>query len=379
MRTFPHGYPKHPFLILTASMGTGHIGVARELARRLTARGHACVVVDVLDALPYGAGTAIRGEYRLMLRYAPWSYERVYRRLSDPVAAPRTVAPVLGLLERSVARLVDAYEPAAVVSTFHLAATAAGRLRQRDSLDMPSLVVVTEYVAHRLWLHPGNDGFVCPTPAVAEHARADTGRPAIAPGPVVAPRFTTGRTAAPAAHFGLPGGQRAVLVSGGSWGTGDIERVARAVRDTGRHVPVILCGRNRRLLRRIRRHGFALALGWLPDLAPTLRGADALIDNGGGLTCSEAFATRLPVIAHRPLAGHGRAAAHELAHHGLIRWVRDPGELPAALDAGCTPGTSRDLRVARAARLFAGDAADELVTMTAQATEVPTGSARLLR
>ena len=63
-------------LIVSASMGAGHNGAARELARRLADRGHEAPVVDFLDCLPFGIGTLMPALYELQLRLAPRPRQR---------------------------------------------------------------------------------------------------------------------------------------------------------------------------------------------------------------------------------------------------------------------------------------------------------------
>jgi hypothetical protein len=64
-------------VIVSASIGAGHDGAARELGRRLTADGFAMTRHDFLDLLTPGSGTALRGTYARQLRYAPRSWGRL--------------------------------------------------------------------------------------------------------------------------------------------------------------------------------------------------------------------------------------------------------------------------------------------------------------
>ena len=55
-------------LVLSASMGAGHDGAARELATRLRAEGHEAEVRDFLDSGPLRIGTALRCMIRSLAR-----------------------------------------------------------------------------------------------------------------------------------------------------------------------------------------------------------------------------------------------------------------------------------------------------------------------
>ncbi len=423
------------YLILSASMGAGHHGVAAELGQRLRARGDAAEVVDLLELLPVGLGPALRGGYQRMLAHAPWLYTAIYRGffeldalsasgpapsplstgvVSDrPSAAksrdngyrggppagrgeraggggraagprPSTSPVVLAALPRLRALLAD-QRPDAVISTFHLCAQALGRLRQRGELAAPSVVVLTDFALNRVWLHPGTDLFLAPTATIAAEVTRRTGGRALAPGPVVSDRFHQIRAAShePGQE---PGGEPAgapapaatgeddrlnVLVAGGAWGVGAaVERVARVLAASGHYRPVVLCGRNADLLRRLDGRPGVRAVGWTDQVPRLMAEAAALVENAGGVTATEAFAAGVPVVTHRPIPGHGRDSAVRLAAAGLTSLSRDDGGLLAALDALCRPGPRRDAQTRAAAALFTADPARLIASFVAEGTDV---------
>lgn len=355
-------------LVVTAGMGSGHTQAAAELTRRLGDR-MPTRVVDLLEILPLHTGDALRGGYAAMLTRAPWLYEAIFRAFFVPHRGwqPST-SPLAALAARRLAGVVDRWRPAAVVSTFHLAGQAAGRLRQRGVLPVPSLVAITEPAAHVLWAHPGTDLFVCPYPWVARDAERLSGKPAVAPGPLVAPDFARNRENAAAGRRALDLGpdDHAVLISGGSWGMGDIS-AALAMLDGLEHIrPVVLCGRNERLLGQLRGRPGCRPLSWRDDLPALFAAADVLVDNAGGTTCAEAFAAGLPVVGFRPLPGHGRAGLAALVRAGLVRDGQQC--LREAVVELCTPGRVREEQRRRAIRVFRADPAQVLADWLARRT-----------
>ncbi len=349
------------YLVLTASMGSGHDQVARELVARLPAPADARIV-DLLDVLPAGVGRALRGGYAGMLRAAPWLYEGIFQTFFIPRGHRQpTTSPLVALAAHRLRPLLDRCRPTAVVSTFHLAGQVVGRLRVRGELNVPSVVVITEPAAHHLWLHPGTDLFVCPYPWVAAQARSRTGRPALAPGPVTDPRFADTTDPAPGRRtLGLAEGRQAVLVSCGSWGMGDAVGTATRLAQIDGVLPVVLCGRNEKLRRTLSTDGRVLALGWRDDLPELFAAAAVLVDNAGGGTCAEAFAAGLPVITHRPLPGHGRLGVRALADAALVTPAADGGALLDAVEKLRRPGPTRDDQCRRAASVFEADPAAAL-------------------
>jgi UDP-N-acetylglucosamine:LPS N-acetylglucosamine transferase len=334
-------------LILTAAMGAGHDAVAGELARRIAPWGVEVCVVDVLDLVPLRLGGGLRRTYGAMLRGAPWLYEWIYRAFfvapHPPPASPLTV-----LIARRLERRASEPPPDVVVSTFHVAAQVAGWMRLRGRLDAPSLVLVTDFVAHRMWAHPGNDRFLCPDEASARAVAERTGRPAGRVAPVVRPGFGRADDGGRLRDaVGARPGERVVLISAGAWGVGRVTETARGLAASGRYLPVVLCGRNRRLRARIRAAGAGHALGWRDDMPGLMSGAYALVDNAAGQTCREAFACGLPVVSYRPIPGHGRDGAEAMERAGLSALARSPAELLEMLDG---LGNER-VRMARARRV----------------------------
>ncbi|GAB3135948.1 MGDG synthase family glycosyltransferase [Microbispora hainanensis] len=361
-------------LIVSASMGAGHDAVAAELARRLAAAGTRAEVVDVLALLPLRLGALLRWWYRGVMLRSPWLYALVYRVFFVSRRAPST-SPLTALAAAGLARAVRRVRPSLVVPVFHVAAQAAGHLRERGRLAVPSVVVLTDFAVHRLWLHPGNDRYLCPDTSTALAVTAALGRPAFRCAPIVRPEFAVPVSGAPGtgagaaadvrARIGLRDADRIVLVCAGSWGVGRVAATARLVARSGRYAPVVLCGRNERLRRRLGRllgrAGTGVALGWRDDLADLLACAYALVDNAGGLTCREAFAAGVPVVTHRPIAGHGRDGVLAMAHAGVGVHARRRADLLRALDR-LEPGLpGRAALTARAAALFTTAPAESLL------------------
>jgi UDP-N-acetylglucosamine:LPS N-acetylglucosamine transferase len=339
-------------LILTAGMGAGHDEVAAELARRLASDGAKVEIIDVLRLLPFGLGRLLRRGYHCVISRAPWLYQVIYRVFFVAKRAPST-SPLTILAASPLRRLVARIQPDEVISTFHLAAQMTGRLRSRGELPAPSTVLVTDFAVHRLWLHRGNDRYLCLNPEVIGQVAAMTGRPVTRHAPVVRAGFRrlTGGQARTRARIGAADDDRLVLVSAGSWGVGRVAETARILLRSGRYTPVILCGRNTALRRRLEEAGAGLVLGWRDDVPELMSAAYALVDNGAGLTCEEAFAAGLPVVSYLPIAGHGRDGALAMARAGVSVHATDGAALLDALDL-LRDERRRGRQIARAAALF---------------------------
>jgi UDP-N-acetylglucosamine:LPS N-acetylglucosamine transferase len=183
-----------------------------------------------------------------------------------------------------------------------------------------------------------------------------------APGPVVRPDFdgAESRRAIGRRLLGVDDDARVVLVTGGSWGIGDVERTARALVRSGGFIPVVLCGRDQGMRDRLDREGIR-AFGWTDEVPALVAAADALVDNAGGLSCMEAFASGTPVVTFRPIAGHGRHNASVMSRAGVSRYPRTERGLIKALEELTGDTSARAEAIARGRSLFLGDAMKELL------------------
>ncbi|MEU6094972.1 glycosyltransferase [Streptomyces sp. NPDC047079] len=319
--------------IVSASVGAGHDGAAAELVRRLAAHGFAVDRFDLLDLLPARLGRAVQEGYHRLLVRAPWAYQRIY---ASTERAGGGGPAARALLRAAEDRVLHALPPGtgAVASTYPGASRVLGNLRLKGRLGVPVLTYLTDFSVHPLWVADGVDVHLAAHAVPAAQARAAGARDVRVCGPVTDPRFrpcdTQGRRDA-RARFGLPEHSPLALLVAGSWGVGPVRQVALELRDCGAVVPVVVCGRNEALAERLRADGIEHAYGWVEDMPGLMHAADVLVQNAGGLTSLEAFASGLPVASYRCIPGHGLTNAAALDEAGVAVWVRDPADLKAVL------------------------------------------------
>jgi processive 1,2-diacylglycerol beta-glucosyltransferase len=309
--------------IVTGSYGSGHDCAARELAREIVSAGGRAEIVDVVQLIPARLGPVLRSTYYTQLRMRPRSWETVLDRLEPGKPLYRWTLRALGTV---VAALREAVEGAdLVISTHPFASQALGLGRTRGEFAVPAVTYLTDPSVHPLWVHPAVDLHLAIHDVAAEEARgwgavAQTVRPVVTPSarrPGTAPRFGPGPHA---------------LVAGGSLGIGEIERTVDDVLAVGSWTPIVLCGTNDRLRRRLGNRSGVVALGWRDDVPQLMGRADCVLNNGGGFTTVEALTVGVPLVSYRPLPGHGRANAVSLERAGLATYARDHAGLRHALN-----------------------------------------------
>ena len=348
--------PAGSVIILSASAGAGHDGAANELADRLRTHGFQVHSHDLADVLPWGLGKVLRGTYRGMLTRASWLYGLLFAIGNGFVGS----APATRFLLRPAQRRILDRMPADIrlmISTYPIASQLLGPMRRTGRLSVPVVTYLTDFAVNRIWVSPGVDLHCAAHVTTRSEALALGAGNVFVTGRMVADRFRPGSAQARAharQRFGLPARGRLALLVAGSWGVGEVERTAAEIIRSQAAVPVVVCGRNEALYRRLRRSGLGYVLGWVDDMADLLRAVDVLVENAGGLTALEAMATGVPVATYRPIPGHGRANAVTMARAGVSSWVRSREELGSVLDELIQGERGKRQREA-ALRLFESD------------------------
>lgn len=367
-------------LIVTAAMGSGHLEVSREVARRLAASGHHVQIADLTELMPARAGRWLRAVYPWLVNQAPWLYDVIYRHffLAPQNAGGRVGIPVrlaLPGLRRHIAR----FQPDVTVSTYHLAALALARLRAQGLLDCPTVTFITTFSVHELWLHPGTDAYLCISADAAREVRGRAGGQLKADavevcGPVVRAGFgdhPARQRDARRRELGVSVAQRVALVVSGSLGLGTVREAVVAIAGWPGWLPVVVCACNEQLRRELAAIPGTVALGWVSDMAGLMAAADVLVENAGGLSSKEALRVGLPVVTFRPIAGHGRHDASALAELGLTDLVDDEAGLRAALERLTDDTSLRAERIRRGQELFVGDAATAVASLVKGSPALP--------
>lgn len=353
-------------------MGAGHDGAAAELCDRLEAAGIETERVDFLDAAPV-SGWAIKSVYEAWLRWTPWAYEATYGVwFSFPALRNVLVAVLTFVFGRRLRRWAAEAQASVVVSTYPLASVVLGRLRQRRfrPLQARAATFVTDFATHPLWLHSGIDLHLCVHEITRQAILADVGGEAIATGPMVADRFRKHLPTRDHARrqLGIPMDATAVLVVAGSWGVGELESTFDTLAGSGKYFPIVACGSNERLRRRLSARGKGLVLGWTDQMPALMAASDALVQNAGGLTSMEAFAAGLPVVTHNPIPGHGTQNAIYMEQAGVAPYARTSQELLSVLEE--LLGAAQ-LRIARARSMFVADPSLEVARLLDGAVPLP--------
>ncbi|PIR19446.1 MAG: galactosyldiacylglycerol synthase [Elusimicrobia bacterium CG11_big_fil_rev_8_21_14_0_20_64_6] len=240
-----------------------------------------------------------------------------------------------------LADLVETGSWDAIVHTHFLAPELIAALRRRGRTAAPQLTVVTDYDAHRIWVHDPTERYCVASPLAGASLRAHgvSASAIVLTGIPVMPAYSTPVDEdAVRRAFGLSGGYPVVLHASGGHGVGPVEETFRAL--LAATIPmefVIVCGRNeaaRSRLSTIRppsRHRVRV-LGFTDRMRDLMAVADLLVTKPGGLTVSEALACGLPMALISPIPGQEVRNADYLLENGAAVKANSPVALTGKIE-----------------------------------------------
>jgi processive 1,2-diacylglycerol beta-glucosyltransferase len=331
-----NGHAHHPesprVLVLSASVGTGHMRAAEAiaLALRQVAPGARVRTADVLSLATPPFRFCYAQMYLELIRHAPALLGYIYDRIDQPVRmGSRRLYWLRVWLEKTQLRpFLDllASEPwDLVINTFFLPAEIIASLRRRGHFTAPQTMVVTDFETHRNWVTQPCDHYFTATEEAALYLqyfgvpRAATTVTGIPIHPTFAEPLDR---QACLEGLGLRGDRPVVLLLAGGHGAGPIEAPYRALLDV--EVPlqiVVVTGHNekaRSALQAIappRRHR-STVLGYTDRMHEWLAVSDLVVTKPGGLTVSEALARGVGLVLINPIPGQEERNSDFLLEQG---------------------------------------------------------------
>ncbi len=341
-------------LILSASVGSGHVKAADALARAFRARpdveevlvddslDHTNVLHKQLYSTLYKRLSALLPEF-LGWWYVssddPWVSDKGRLAMDIPQALP-------------LMNLVKEFKPDSIICTHFMPAGVLSYLIGRGSLDAELGIVVTDFHFHAFWITRAFHWYFVAQEEDRIHMEG-LGLPADhihVTGIPVDPEFARPVDRADVlARHGLRDGVPILLVAGGALGLSPAMAVVRRLLQLDRGFQaVIVCGRNEEVRKDLdelvagEEERFRI-LGYTTEMPELMGVATLLLSKPGGLTTAEALARGLPVVILDPIGGQEERNSDVLLeagaaikctevtvlNHKLQRLLDDPARIAA--------------------------------------------------
>ena len=359
--------------ILSCNYGGGHKRVAETVAAEWEGRtGGSAEIVDYFARFVHPIFDAFtKFSYIQSVRRAPGLYGLFYK-LTGEIRPDSTIQRLINRMgmER-LGRYLAETRPDAVCCVHCTPAGTMSDLRLAGRTTVPCLTVITDYVTHSQWIHPGVDVYCVPNENVRDGlvARGIPAERIVVSGLPVERKFLRPLDrAALREAYGLGRGAPAVLVMAGAYAMlGGVLDVVRVLAEFPRPIQVlVVCGYDRGLADQVRArtagspHPFHV-VGYVDTVEELMTVSDVLITKAGGVTVSEALVKRLPMVIYRPIPGQEEGNTRVLLERGAALAPRTPQELVSHLET-LLGDPARLAAMADAADSLARPDAAEIVT-----------------
>jgi processive 1,2-diacylglycerol beta-glucosyltransferase len=314
-------------LILSASVGSGHVKAADALARAMRARSDVDEVLsdDSLDHTNVLHKQFYSTLYKKLSAMLPEFLGWWYETSDDPWVADKGRLLIDLPQALPLINLVREFRPDVILCTHFMPAGVISWLIANGKLDARLGVVITDFHFHAFWITRAFNWYFVAQEDDKIHMEA-LGLPSErieVTGIPVEPEFGTPVDVnAVLERHGLQSGRPTILVAGGALGMSPATAVVRQLLQVERDFQaIIVCGKNEEMQNEIvellkDRPADFRVLGYTKDMADFMSVATILLSKPGGMTTAEAVACGLPMMILDPIGGQEERNADVLLEAG---------------------------------------------------------------
>ena len=319
-------------LILSASVGAGHVRAAQALEKAIIQMGAARDVrhVDTLDYTNRVFRNLYSKAYLEMVNGAPDVLGWLYDYLDQPWKNERRRLALDRLNTRRFVRLLKQYQPEMTICTHFLPAEIISWLKAKKQLPSRQAIVVTDFDIHAMWLCHHYEQYFVALEETGVHMQK-LGIPAekiTVSGIPIDPVFAEPKEkVAMREKHGLRPDRTTILVSAGGFGVGSMEHVINSLVELKHEAQIVaISGRNeelrQRLLALVPRNSnmervTVKVVGYTSEMDEYMAAADFMLGKPGGLTTSEALARGLVMVIVNPIPGQEERNSDHLLEEGV--------------------------------------------------------------
>ncbi|NJN16690.1 MAG: glycosyltransferase [Oscillochloris sp.] len=330
-------------LILSASVGSGHISAAAAIEQAL--RTYPDMQVENRDALKLTSRiyqVTASDAYFALVKENPWLVGWWYDQNDEPFRNEVGALKLWNMLNaQPLADFILDYRPDITICTHFLPAGMVAQLLSEGEIATRLAIVTTDFDFQGMWLSRVFHRYFVAIEETKVHLAAlgvDPERVTVSGIPVN--RLFGEPVDRPAVlqHFGLRDELPVIMVSAGALGGGPAQQiVAQLLQLRTPAQVVVVCGRNQTLRQEVTKQVSGQAerfrvIGFTNEMPDLLRVATLFIGKPGGLTAAECLAAGLPMVVIEPIPGQEERNTDHLLENGAAIRCRSLNTLAYKVD-----------------------------------------------
>ncbi|MCE1246958.1 MAG: hypothetical protein LWY06_09955 [Firmicutes bacterium] len=342
MKQIPPWKEVKVFLVHGSHTG-GHRSAAESLKKALDELPN--VKSEVINALDFGGGEAVKNTQvaatDFLIKKAGklrgWFFKKSFE--GNPVIywLGKTGMQLKAWMSKSFLNKIQQEKPDIIVATHSPMNAMLSYWKGKGEIDVPVHSVVTDFKVHRMWAQDNIDRYY----VASEGAKEDLEKYGIdkekieITGIPIKPDFakTSGLSKAQMKEkLGIDPKLPMVLMMGGSLGIGRYADVAKALDNSGAPVQMVcITAKNETKKQELDELAGQLKMplktvGFTPNVSDWMEACDMIISKPGGLTTSEIFAKKIPMIILDPMPGLEEMLIPSIEATGAAFRVKGPDD-----------------------------------------------------
>lgn len=326
-------------LILSASVGNGHVTAAEALKKAFEMKSLAAEVrhEDVLKFTNPLFRRLYSNAYISLVNSMPEVLGWMYDSLDEPWKNEKRRLFFDKLNTRPFVKMLREYDPDWIVCTHFLPSEIISDLKGKGKMSTPQAIVVTDFDMHAMWLCRNFEHYFLALKETAVYLRS-LGCPEekmTVTGIPINPKFSEVKPAADMrAKHGLTPNIPTVMLSLGGFGVGSIETLLGGLRAINTPVQILaMCGKNEELKKKLERESTGqngsrvVPVGYTREMDEYMSASNLIVGKPGGLTTCEALAKGLVFVIAKPIPGQEERNADHLLEQGAAIRSNNPATL----------------------------------------------------
>ncbi len=327
------------FLVHGSHTG-GHRSAAESLRAAMDELPH--VEAEVINALDFsgdGLKNAQVGATQFAIDHLKdlrgWCFEQSHKGNSIMYWLGNMGMKIKGFFSKKFLTKIKEEKPDVIIATHSPMNSMLSSWKTAGKIDTPLLSTVTDFSTHRMWSQKGVDHYYMASDSAAKDLeRFNIAHDKISvTGIPIQPSFSQVSSVSPVEmkeKLGLDPDKPVVLLMGGSLGYGPYEELSSEFEKMDTPVQIVaICGKNKEKLKILEKKKDTMKqklvpVGFIKNVNEYMQAADVIISKPGGLTASEIFAMKKPMIMLEPMPGLEEISANAIEKLGVAFMEKTP-------------------------------------------------------